>query len=247
MKQQETTEQLKQQRNQMFVSFQDTKTFDNNQNLSNFSITQRNNLIETNIKLVDFVLERYFKHHKFNQDAKQEGRIGLLEAVERFEPTKGFQFSTYATPWIYSYIRAFLNKDSLKPKTPSHIEAGISKLKKLSVEQNCSIEEILENSVEVTDKMKKSIGQALKNKKQSSLLSLDVEIGEGGLTFGDTLVSPEQQDSLLLNSDKDKITKAVKTALMALPERQRLVVLLRYKIITKQDIPSPKKGIMNND
>jgi RNA polymerase sigma factor (sigma-70 family) len=237
-KQQETTEK-KQQRKQMFVDFQDSKIFDTNNIPTSFSIKQRNELIETNIKLVDFVIERYFKHHKFNQDAKQEGRIGLLEAVERFEPSKGFQFSTYATPWIYSYVRAFLNKDSLKPKTPSHIEAGISKLRKLAIEQNCPIEDILENSVEVTDKMKKSIGQALKNKKQTNLVSLDLEISEG-ITFGDTLASPEQ--SSFLTSDKDKVIKAVKIGLAALPERQRLAVLLRYKIITKEDILITKLG-----
>lgn len=238
-KQQETAEK-KQQRKQMFVDFQDTKIFDNDHNPTGFSIKQRNELIEANIKLVDFVIERYFKHHKFNQDAKQEGRIGLLEAVERFEPSKGFQFSTYATPWIYSYIRAFLNKDSLKPKTPSHIEAGISKLRKLAIEQNCSIEDVLEQSVGVTDKMKKSIGQALKNKKQTNLVSLDLEISEG-VTFGDTLASPEQ--SSFLTSDKDKVIRAVKIGLAALPERQRLAVLLRYKIITKEDIPAVNKKL----
>jgi len=237
-KQQETAEK-KQQRKQMFVDFQDTKIFDNDHNPTGFSIKQRNELIEANIKLVDFVIERYFKHHKFNQDAKQEGRIGLLEAVERFEPSKGFQFSTYATPWIYSYIRAFLNKDSLKPKTPSHIEAGISKLRELAIEQNCSIEDVLEQSVGVTDKMKKSIGQALKNKKQTNLVSLDLEIGEG-VTFGDTLASLEQ--SSFLTSDKDKVIRAVKIGLAALPERQRLAVLLRYKIITKEDIPAINKN-----
>lgn len=125
------TETEKEQRKQLFVEFQQSKVFNTDtKTLSCFSIEQRNNLVETNLKLVDYVLDRYFKPHKYNFDAKQEGRIGLLEAVERFEPAKGYQFSTYATPWIYSYIRAYLNGDSLKPKTPSHIEANISKLKK---------------------------------------------------------------------------------------------------------------------
>jgi RNA polymerase sigma factor (sigma-70 family) len=235
------TETEKEQRKQLFVEFQQSKVFNTDtKTLSCFSIEQRNNLVETNLKLVDYVLDRYFKPHKYNFDAKQEGRIGLLEAVERFEPAKGYQFSTYATPWIYSYIRAYLNGDSLKPKTPSHIEANISKLKKESKEKNCSVEDLLEETSNITSKMKSSITQALKNKRSNGVLSLDMEIGNTGITFGDSLVSPETDgvDTKLSTSDKQRVVQAVRKALLALPERQRLVVLLRYQIISKDEIPT---------
>lgn len=68
-------------------------------------IAARNELVERNLALVLFVCKRYFRNKPLRWDeADQDGAMGLMRAAEKFDPSKGFRFATYAIPWIRQFI-----------------------------------------------------------------------------------------------------------------------------------------------
>jgi RNA polymerase sigma factor (sigma-70 family) len=90
----------------------------------------RNHFMCANLRLVVTVAKRYGRHHMALADRVQEGNIGLLKAIDRFDPERGFRFSTYAAWWIrHAVTRALVNHGRLV-RVPAHIHTLFTKVRR---------------------------------------------------------------------------------------------------------------------
>ena len=80
----------------------------------------KNKIIEMNLRLVIPTAKRFLRPGMELMDLIEEGNLGLLQAIEKFEPKKGYRFSTYAVYWIEQYIRKYIEEQSGSIKIPSH-------------------------------------------------------------------------------------------------------------------------------
>ena len=80
----------------------------------------KNKLMELNLRLVIPTAKRFLRPGMELMDLIEEGNLGLMQAIEKFDPKKGYRFSTYAIYWIEQYIRKYLEEQSGSIKIPSH-------------------------------------------------------------------------------------------------------------------------------
>lgn len=140
-------------------------------------------LIESNLKLVVSVAKVYSRSGLPLPDLIQEGNIGLIKAVDSFDPEKGFRFSTYAVAWIRQAITRAIERHSRAIRVPSYVIQAIRKLHKASIEfaSQWGKDPIVEDLVELMEKPYEKVVQLLEA--SEALLSLDEGIKEddGGM------------------------------------------------------------------
>lgn len=93
-------------------------------------LTARNRFMCANLRLVVTVAKRYGRHHMPLADRVQEGNIGLLKAIDRFDPERGFRFSTYAAWWIRHAVTRALVKHGRTVRIPAHIHTLFTKARR---------------------------------------------------------------------------------------------------------------------
>src|SRR5579862_4297577 len=142
-------------------------------------------LIESNMRLVINIAKTYRNRSIPLEDLIQEGAIGLMQAAERFDPDKGFRFSTYATHWIRQAIGRAIDNKSKAIRLPAHVSQSLRKVEKERI--RLSRELGYDPSPEQIASAIGISAQKLLALLQSSqdLLSLDMTVGEtGGMTLG---------------------------------------------------------------
>ena len=186
-------------------------------------------LIQANHRLVVSIAKKYVGQGVLFMDLVQEGSVGLIKAVEKFDYTKNFKFSTYATWWIkQSIIRAIAN-NSKTIRIPVHMADKIRKYKTIYSDLSNKLgREPLDN--ELSEAMGVTVGKLLKIK-QSVLLepvSLETPVTED-LSLGDYIEdkccnSPEEcvENSFLING--------IPTLFNGLTEREKTVLINRFGI-----------------
>lgn len=87
----------------------------------------KNKMMELNLRLVIPTAKRFQRPGMELMDLIEEGNLGLLQAIEKFEPQKGYRFSTYAVYWIEQYIRKYIEEQSGSIKIPSHAWGNLKK------------------------------------------------------------------------------------------------------------------------
>lgn len=193
----------------------------------------KNTLIEHNLRLVVSVAKRYRGCGITFLDLIQEGNLGLIKAVDKFELAKGYRFSTYATWWIRQSIGRALADQSRTIRIPGHVLELLSKMKKVS---NLFFEE---NLREPTDKELAKILNTDLEKIQvardmsQAVTSLDTPIGDDEEdSIGDMIAdSGEPLFSRLFELDKNEV---LNTVLNTLSEREASILRMRFGIGVKQ-------------
>jgi RNA polymerase primary sigma factor len=199
-------------------------------------------MINANLRLVVSQARRYQGHGLAMEDLVQEGMLGLIRAVEKFDWRRGFKFSTYATLWIRQAIQRGLQNHGRTIRVPVHVAQRQVKVRKLEGELNAKLgrEPTDEEIAEVADLPVDEVVEL--RELNRAMTSLDQPVGEDGETaFGDLLASdrPEPLEEVA-GADRDR---RVNSLVEGLPEAERDVIQLRFGL-TGEEARTPRQCAM---
>lgn len=191
----------------------------------------RNYLVESNTRLVISIAKNYFKSGIPFEDLIQEGNLGLIKAVERFDYTKGYHFSTYGSWWVKQAISQHVQKRKKTIRLPAHA-AGIQRKMLTAAEEfrnSVGTEPSIEDLAELTGASETVVRATMQNSKMTLSLSTPLDSSESnGDTIGDTIqdFSPDAFDHVSQKEFLELIRKTFKK----LPPKEATIIRLRYGI-----------------
>ena len=192
----------------------------------------RQKLIESNYRLVISIAKKYHRDELDFEDMIQESSIGLIKAVDRFDPTLGYKFSTYACWWIKQSALQYVNENSSNIKVPTHSRMLNSKIKNKIIEleeRNGKQPTLEEVSNELGESVKKIKYTLHANKK---IASLEKSLDENSKNA--TLLNKVEDSSVYSNPEKlmesKELNAIIRESLQLLTPKEEKIIRLRFGI-----------------
>ncbi|MCU0316067.1 MAG: RNA polymerase sigma factor RpoD/SigA [Fimbriimonadaceae bacterium] len=193
------------------------------------SVEAKQRLVERNMRLVVNIARGYQTKAIPLEDLIQEGVIGLMCAIDRFEPSRGFRFSTYATHWIRQSIGRAIDGKAKTIRLPSHITQSLRKIDRARAQLTSELgrepnPEQLATALGISSRRLYNlmvVGQ--------DLLSLDMQVGDGESTTLGALIRDESSvdpEAVVINAE---ILEELHEVMLELTEKERAVMTYRLK------------------